>query len=349
MKLIGYNTINTKWFSTNIISFLESSFVQSSNKEGFVLSTHKEIFSDKHHIYSTIVINSNAKSDLYKQMKYQDFVKISTVFLYGIPQKTRMYKEKISGIQPMGQTGIGNSLGLTTGRINQITKGQKKVYIWTEVTAHEKHSSKYFRNSYVTDIHNLGVQKNNEFKKSKYYKLIGTKLLTHLNYKSFVQGEVKGVLRTRKLSNLSNSSSMKNYKLMAPKKHNLIDKQGMLFGFKTNYMRNDQDNEPSSEQHSILTYQIVATSKENAIKKLQTEVRIDEMYKDIENLTSVSSYFWTKRLDVRINLAYKLIGRCYFQKKDTKWLYRNFKLMMKYTHGNITKYKDRMKLYDSLS
>jgi hypothetical protein len=261
--------------------------------------------------------------------------------LYSIPQKTKLKVCTPLGVQPIGQTSISKHLGITQSRVQQITKDKKKVYIFTEVPEHNKLQSQYFNNKYVYTIKNLGIDKNGEYKKDKQLQLIGSKLLGTLNYKSYVQGtDKKGKFNRRKLSGLSNASSMKNYKLMAPKKHSQVDKLGVLVGFSTDYMSKTALTTAYSNQ-SIMTYQIVADSKEKAIQKLNTEFRIEEMYNDIAQVSSndILSHS-NKSLDTRINIAYKLIGRLYYQKLPTDWLYTNFKNLMYHTHNNITKYKE---------
>lgn len=343
MNLIGYNCLSNKWLQKEMSTFVISPFIQSYNKEGFVLKTQEEIYTENHHMITTIVLNQDSK---YKTFKYNDFVKYSTEFLYGIPQSSKVDKfDKPLGVQPIGQTSISKHLGLTQSRVNQLVQNQKKVYIFAEVPKHEYDRYKHFQKSYCTTISHLGYNEDKTFKNQKYYKLLGTKLMTHLHYKSYVKGTTnKGAKLSRKLTKLSNKKTkvQRNYKLASPKLHSRVQKMGCLIGFKTDYMSNNDLTDTSSFQaENILTYQIVSKTKENAIKKLCTEVRINEMFSDIETLQYQSYNFYNKSLDEKVNLLYKLIGRLYFNKQykhRTKWLYDNFKVMKMYIHNDISHY-----------
>jgi len=351
MSLIGYTSLSNKWLHKEIQSFVCSDFVQSYNQEGFVINPQNDIYTENHHMFTTIVLNKESK---YKTFKYNDFVKYSTEFLYGIPQASKVDKfDSPIGVQPIGQTSISEHLGLTQSRVQQITREQKKVFIFAEVNSHEYNRYKYFEKSYVTTISHLGYNEDGTYKQQKYLKLLGTKLLTHLNYKSFVRGQNnKGEKLSRKLTKLSNGKkgrTERNYKLASPKTHSKVQKLGSLVGFRTDYMsKNDLTDTPS---YQTLTYQIVSKTKENAIKKLCTEVRLHEMFKDINNVQYQSYDFYNKPLDEKVSLLYRLIGRLYYNKKykdRTKWLYDNYKVMKIYTHTDISSYVRHKQIINSL-
>lgn len=350
LTLIGYNRVQKNFFNKLIEEFKNSSFVKSYNDEGIVLQEQKYIFKKNHHIYSTILLKPGSK---YDSFTFSKFIKFSAEFLYGIPQATEVSKGISSSVQPTGQTSVAKYLKLSQSRIQQIHKLSRKVYVYAEIDKHTKDQCNYFGKSYTREVQKLGYKKDGSFKPNRIFKLVGTKLMCTLNFKSYVRGCTKksNKIQHRKLPGLANSNKgdYKKSKLLTPKQHSKIDKQGLLVGFKTNYMRNNDvtrkiaSSDSSYQKNKVKTFQIVAYNKESSIRKLDVQVRIDSIYKDINDFkieNKIYDYvdFYGHSFDKRINLAGSSIASLYYKGYDTGYLRKNFNLLMFYTNKEVSKY-----------
>jgi len=349
MKAYGYTKLNITWYNKILEKFKKSSFVQSANTIGLVLAPKVDILST-HSLYASIIINP--KIEQYNNFRFNKFIELSVKFLYGKPQATKFHKYGSLGVQPQGQTSVADSIGITQSRVQQIVKNNKKLYLFTKVTEHDKKSAAYFRNAYVYTIKNTGVNKQGEYRKPTYMKLIGTKFLGTLNYKSFVRGSTKlqpNIVSQRRLVNLSNNTKSE-YKLASPKQHSMIDKIGFLEDFKTNLMSHQFGVNSSSTR--IKTYQIVSTNKAKALKKLNTSYRVEQMYKDIESVQKDNRIFdslsYSKHitLDKQYNSTSHFINKLYAQliemnknAQQCSWLYKNANTMRYFIEDEIRRVK----------
>jgi len=353
LLLIGYDRIQTNFWKSSISEFKNSSFVQSSNKEGIVLKPQSELFKENHHIYSTLVLKPETK---YDSFTYNKFINFSAEFLYSIPQATPVIKGASCTIQPIAQDTVAKYLNLTQTRIHQIHKLNRKVYIYAEIDEHSKNQANYFGDSYTREVQKLGFKEDGSYKPSRIFKLVGTKLMGTLNFKSFVRGETKksNKVQQKKLPGLaqSNKGEYKDKKLRAPKQHSKIDKQGLLVGFKTHYMRNNDvtshldgiADESSYQENKVKTFQIVAYNRESSTRKLDVQVRIDSLYRDIKDfklkykIRDTEMDFYYHSFEKRINLAGSIIASLYYKGNNTGYLRRNFNLLKFKTHKEISKY-----------
>lgn len=346
LKALGYKNISNKWLNEQLQIFYKSKFVQSYNSYGYTIAKRSEIF-DNHSIYIQCMVN-NPNSDRFKTMKFKDFIKTSAEFLYGIPQKTYIEKNNKQGsVQPIGQTLVSDYLGISQARLAQITKNNRKVFIFSEVDNKEYHASKYFKNGYVVSVNNLGEDEG-EYKEKKYYKLLGTKLLTSFKYRSFIRGSTKKdptKVVQKKLPSLS-SSRLNEYKLSAPKKHSVLNKFGSLQNYNMCTMSDFEITKPYLCKDGVKnTIQIVSTKRLSAVKKLNTLVRIESFFDDIEKYHLKYKHFtpnrfYSKSLDVRFKSTYyyllRLKNAC--TKEEYKSLSRTYGILKFYIEKDINRY-----------
>ncbi len=297
-------------------NFLNSSFIEVNDiaNKSFIIKTDNDLLfgnSNGHQLYIELVL---------KRFNLRIFKQHCIKMVYGKPQpSTNDYD-----ISCISQKTVSKKLGLTPSRIQQVTKDDKKIFKFIELTKDEYNYIKHFEPEFpLYEIKNtkkdfvkpntktkpktVNQDTNPEMKLfSRYFRVLGTKLLTSYNYKSIIKGELKGkekpqinrlnkLYRPRKTKTDTNtnsklrnnflpngrSSSKEITNLFAPKLGKMIltsfkkTMDGELI-YKSGCLEEDEyeySMKLSSSERNV--YQIIAKNYKNALIKLDTRVRID--------------------------------------------------------------------------
>ena len=207
--------------------FLKSSFVlhdQSNTKRRvFKVIDKNTVLEDKSGLYTTHILNRTDR------FSFKSFVRLTVEFLYALPtaenrtsgidylseiadapasKRGKMIAKYSSDILgSTNQAHIANIVGISQARVSQICKDFLKVYSFKQVSRDEYENENFnFMNenginSPLLRKYHLETGIDSETGEvttaSRYYVLVGSKLISHFFYKSSIVGNTKRKIKTR--------------------------------------------------------------------------------------------------------------------------------------------------------
>ena len=319
LNIITGNCYNKTRFESEISKFSSSSFVKYYNKTIITLQPNNELL-DNHSLYSGLIVYKDTTDRNKKEIsKFNNsiFLNKCVQFSYGKPLIQNSQSNMKSTIS---QKEIGEMYNISQSQVSMLTKGLTKLYKYQLVTENEYNEYKFQEmtdnledndNGYVfklkTSLDYVDTNTGEIFKKTLYFKTLGSKLLSKFKYSSIIKKDK----RTIKLKKLVNSNKQS------------VDAKGRIESdFKNNKLE-------------TVKHEKINITQNNDLVKLITYYNQLQQNNDI-NIAKPNQFQVSKELKYNKNLQIQFIGNAYSVVKSKLQMFTNTFAMVELLSNHIS-------------
>lgn len=321
--------------------FLKSSFVlhdQTAKKKIFKVVAKNTVLEDRSGLYTTHILKRS------ERFSFKSFVKLVVEFLYAQPtaenrthgidylseiadapasKRGKMISRHASNLLgSTNQAHIAKIVGISQARVSQICKDFLKVYSFRQISReeYENENFNFFTENGIKSPllrrYHLETGINSETgevtAESRYFILLGTKLISHFFYKSTIVGVTKRKVKTRSGEVVEvEKRERRSLPLLANSTKYSTKLRNVTSNTDVQLMNKEKTNpRPYASNHEVNkcvenTVQIVARKKSSAYDKL-TSFILKDMILDLIETVKVGKL---DRKIKKMSLARKQIGR----------------------------------------